>query len=79
MRMLAISLRDNPLRRKLPPWLSFIPSDDPKDNHYPGACLEELEGSANVVKAASVAWRTLTHDAERWFCELDWMVDGIRE
>jgi hypothetical protein len=30
-----------------------------------GACLEELEGSANVVKAASVAWRPLSHDAER--------------
>ena len=44
-----------------------------------GACLEELEGSANVVKAASVAWRPLTHDAERLFCELDWMVDGVRE
>ena len=42
-----------------------------------GACLEELEGSANVVKAASVAWRPLTHDAERWSCELDWMVDGV--
>lgn len=44
-----------------------------------GACLEELEGSANVVKAASVAWRPLTHNAERLFCELDWMVDGVRE
>ena len=44
-----------------------------------GVCQEELEGSANVVKAASVAWRPLTHDAERWFCELDWTVDGIRE
>ena len=21
----------------------------------------------------------LTHHAERWFCELDWMVDGSRE
>ncbi len=21
----------------------------------------------------------LTHHAERWFCELDWMVGGIRE
>ena len=44
-----------------------------------GARLEELEGSVNVVKAASVAWRLLTHDVERWMCELDWMVDGIRE
>ena len=35
-----------------------------------GACLEELEGSANVVKAASVAWRPLTHDAERCFVSL---------
>ena len=40
---------------------------------------EGLEGSANVVKAASVAWRRLTHVAESWFCELDWVVDGIRE
>ena len=44
-----------------------------------GACPEELEGSANVVKAASVAHRTLIEDAERWFCELDWIVDSIRE
>ena len=43
------------------------------------ACLDELEGSARVVKVASVDWRPLTHDAERWFCELDWMVDGVRE
>jgi len=42
-----------------------------------GACLEELEGSANVVKAASVAWRPLTHDAKRWFCELDWMLTAF--
>jgi len=42
-------------------------------------CQEELEGSGNVVKAAPVAWRPLTHDTERWICELDWMVDGIRE
>ena len=28
-----------------------------------GACLKELERSANVVKAASAAGRTLTHDA----------------
>ena len=44
-----------------------------------GACPEKLEGSANVVKAASVAWRQLTQDAERWFCELDWMIDGLRD
>ena len=44
-----------------------------------GVCLEELEGSANVVKATSAAHRTSVHDAERWFCELDGMVDGIRE
>ena len=50
-----------------------------KGSQRGGACPEELEESANVVKAASVAWRTLSHDAERWFCELDWMVDGIRE
>ena len=29
--------------------------------------------------AASVAWRPLTDDADRWFCELYGMVDGIRE
>jgi hypothetical protein len=43
-----------------------------------GAYLEELEGSKNVVDAAFVAWRPLTHDAERWFCELDRVVDGVR-
>ena len=37
------------------------------------------EGSANVVKAGSFAWRTLTHDAERWFYELDRIVDGVGE
>ena len=36
-----------------------------------GACLDELEGSANVVKATSVAHRTPVHDAARWFCEFD--------
>ena len=44
-----------------------------------GHNLEEFEGSANVVKAAFVASRTLTHDDDRWFCELDGKVDGIRE
>ena len=39
--------------------------------------LEELEGSTNVVKAASLAWRTPVHDAGRWFYELDWIVDHI--
>ncbi len=29
-------------------------------------CLEQFEWSANVLRAASVALRTLTHDAERW-------------
>ncbi len=42
-----------------------------------GAWLEELEGSPYVVKAASVAWRLLTNDSERWFCELDWNVPGL--
>ena len=41
--------------------------------------MDELEESANVVNAASVAWRTLTHDAERWFCEFDRMIDGVGE
>ena len=50
-----------------------------RGNRGEGACLEELEGSANVVKAASVAWRTLTHDAKRWFCELDGMFDSVYE
>ena len=36
-----------------------------------GVRLEELEGRATVVKAASVAHRTPIHYAERWFCELD--------
>ena len=50
-----------------------------RGNQGGGACLDELEESANVVKAASVAWRTLTHGAERSFRELDGMVDGVRE
>ena len=43
------------------------------------SCLAELERSANVVKATSAAHRTPVHDDARWFCELDWPVDGIRE
>ncbi len=35
-----------------------------------GACLDELEGSANVVKATSAAHRTPVHDAARWFVNL---------
>ena len=35
-----------------------------RSNQRGGACLDELERSTNVVKAASVAWRTLSHDAE---------------
>ena len=50
-----------------------------RGNQGGGACLDELEGSAKLVKAASVAWRTLTHDAERWFCKLDWKDNGIRK
>ena len=50
-----------------------------RGNQAGDACLEGLEGSANVVKAASTAHRTPVHDAARWFCELDWVVDGIRE
>ena len=50
-----------------------------RGNQGRGACPEEFEGSANVVKATSAAWGPLTHHAERWLCELDWMVDGIRE
>ena len=30
-----------------------------------------VEACANVLKAASVAWRTLIHGTERWFCEPD--------
>ena len=41
--------------------------------------MEGLEGSANVVSATSAAHRTPVHDAARWFYELDWAVDGIRE
>ena len=43
------------------------------------ACLGELEGSANVVEAASVAHRTPVHDDAGWFCELDGKVDCISE
>ena len=42
------------------------------------ACLEEFEGSANVVTATSAAHRTTVHDDDGWFCELDWVVDGGR-
>ena len=31
-----------------------------------------------MLKAASVAWRTLTHGTERWFCEPDGIVAGLR-
>ena len=44
-----------------------------------GARLEQFDGSANVVKAASVARRTQIEDAETWFCELDGMVDSVHE
>ena len=44
-----------------------------------GACLGELEGSANAVTATSAAHRTAVHDDAGWFCELDGKVDGIRE
>jgi len=50
-----------------------------RGNQGGGTCLEEFEGSANVVKATSAAHRTPVHDADRRFCELEWMVDGIRE
>ena len=43
------------------------------------ACLKELDRSANVVKAAPAAGRSLTHDTKRWFCELDGLVSSIRE
>ena len=36
-------------------------------------------GSARVVNATTAAHQTPAHDAARWFCELDWVVDGIRE
>ena len=32
-----------------------------------------------VVKAASIARRTLIEDAETWFCELDGVIDGVHE
>ena len=37
----------------------------------------QFEWGANVVKAISAAYRTPVHDADRWRCELDWMVDGV--
>ena len=48
-------------------------------SQWGGACLEELEGSANVVKATSAAHRTPVHDAARWCREIDGRVDGDRE
>ena len=50
-----------------------------RGNQGRGACLEEFEGSANVVKATSAAHRTPVHHADRWFCTLDGMVDGVHE
>ena len=35
--------------------------------------------AANLGKTAPAARRPLTHDAETWSCELDWMVDGVGE
>jgi hypothetical protein len=39
----------------------------------------QFERSANAVKATSPAHRTPVHDDTEWFCELDWVVDAIRE
>ena len=50
--------------------ISLRSSEVKRGNQTGGARLEEFEGVQNVVKAASVAWQPLTHDAERWFCEL---------
>ena len=42
--------------------------------------MEELEGSANVVEAAFVAWRSLTHDAERWFVSfIGWLTAFVSD
>ena len=32
-----------------------------------------------MLKAASVAWRTLIQGTERWFCEPDGIVDGVAD
>ena len=50
-----------------------------RSNQGRGACLEEFEGGANVVKATSAAYRTPVHYDHGWFCELDEMVDVICE
>ena len=50
-----------------------------RGNQGRGARPEEFEGSANVVNSHLRCLGPLTHHAERWFCELDWMVDGIRD
>ena len=54
-------------------------SEVKRDNQGRSARPQELERSANVVKATSAAHRTQVHDADRWFYELDWMIDGVRE
>ena len=38
-----------------------------------------LVSQEGVVKAGSVACQMLTHSTERWFCELDGIVDSVRE
>lgn len=44
-----------------------------------GERLEEFDGSANIVTAAFVAHRRLTHGVRKRFCELDVMVDSVHE
>jgi len=41
--------------------------------------LEEFDGSVNVAKAASVACRTLTHDADRYCVSIGETIDGVCE
>ena len=42
------------------------------------AC-RELDAALGLTESLLRCLGPLTHHAERWFCELDWMVDGIRE
>ena len=47
--------------------ISSRPSEANRGNQGRGACPEEFDRGANVVKATSVTHRTPVHDAAGWF------------
>ena len=38
-----------------------------------------VQSQPDRLKLPSLPGGSLTDDAERWFCELDWMIDRVRE